>query len=153
MIQLNIDMPRMCHECPCFEKKTHGDNEYYTCWQGVPMNGFCKASPILDRAGHIVDYQCVSTMTEINNATRSPYCPFVEVKKANNKLHLQVGKTYLTETGRECKIVYKSPIRGTGYLGILATNFETHPDDAVWYNPDGTHNEKCDGINLVKEKL
>lgn len=152
MIQINLDMPKMCHECPCFEKDIKGEG-YYTCWQGVPLGGTCRALPIMDCGGRIVEYQRVSTMNEINEGKRSPFCPLIEVKGKKNSFHLEVGKTYLTENGRECKIVYKSPIRGTGYLGVLATNFETHPDDAVWYNPDGTHNEKCDGINLVKEKL
>lgn len=68
------------------------------------------------------------------------------------RLRLEVGKTYIAKDGSEVKIIYESPVRCTGFLGIRATDGKTHPDDAIWYNPDGSHNEKYDGLTIISPK-
>ena len=68
------------------------------------------------------------------------------------RFRLEVGKTYIAKDGSEVKIIYKSPVRATGFLGIRATDGKTHPDDAIWYNPDGSHNEKYDGLTIISPK-
>lgn len=75
-----------------------------------------------------------------------------EKVKNTKRLRLEVGKTYIAKDGSEVKIIYKSPVRCTGFLGIRATDGKTHPDDAIWYNPDGTHNEKCYELTLINPK-
>ena len=75
-----------------------------------------------------------------------------EKVKNTKQLRLEVGKTYIAKDGSEVKIIYKSPIRGTGLLGIRATDGKTHPDDAIWYNLDGSHYEKDDGLTIIGPK-
>ena len=72
--------------------------------------------------------------------------------KKEKRWRLEVGKTYIAKDGSEVKIIYKSPIRCTGFLGIRATDGKTHPDDAIWYNPDGSHNEKYDELTIICPK-
>lgn len=69
----------------------------------------------------------------------------------NKKLRLELGKEYITESGREVKIVYVSNCRATPYLGVIKEK-ECMPDAAIWYNPDGTHNEQWTGITITKGK-
>ena len=69
----------------------------------------------------------------------------------NKKLSLELGKEYITESSREVKIVYVSNCRATPYLGVIKEK-EGMPDTAIWYNPDGTHNEQWSGITITKEK-
>lgn len=69
----------------------------------------------------------------------------------NKKLSLELGKEYITESGREVKIVYVSNCRATPYLGVIKEK-EGMPDAAIWYNPDGTHNEQWSGITITKGK-
>lgn len=74
--------------------------------------------------------------------------------KIGGNMRLEVGKTYLTVSGRKCKIIYKSDIRATPFLGILEAKKDVerlYPDDVVWYNPNGTHNEKITGLSIEKE--
>jgi len=69
-------------------------------------------------------------------------------------MRIEIGKTYLTVSGRKCKIIYKSDIRATPFLGILEAKRDgekLYPDDIVWYNPNGTHNEKVEGLTLERE--
>lgn len=74
--------------------------------------------------------------------------------KEGGNMRLEVGKTYLTVSGRKCKIIYASDIRATPFLGILEAKTDgerLYPDDIVWYNPNGTHNEKVAGLSIEKE--
>ena len=75
-----------------------------------------------------------------------------EKLRNGKQLRLEIGKTYITKDGSEVKIIYKSPVRGIGFLGIRATDGKTRPDDAIWYNPDGSHNEKYDCLTIIKLK-
>lgn len=79
MIQLDIPMPKTCSECPCFEISVN-ERGSYTCWKGVPLGGVCKALPIKDMDGNIIDWQKVSSRQEIEEGVRSKHCPLKEVK-------------------------------------------------------------------------
>lgn len=72
--------------------------------------------------------------------------------KNTKQVRLEVGKTYIAKDGSEVKIIYKSPVRGAGFLGIRATDGKTHPDDAIWYNQDGSHYEKYDEFTIISPK-
>lgn len=66
---------------------------------------------------------------------------------------LKVKQTYVTKNNRLVKIVYKSDIRSTPYLGVLKPKQDgevTYPDDELWYNPDGTNNVSSD-LDIVRE--
>lgn len=74
--------------------------------------------------------------------------------KMGGIMRIEVGKTYLTVSGRKCKIIYESGIRATPFLGIIEAKRDgekLYPDDIVWYNLNGTHNEKVEGLTLEKE--
>lgn len=71
----NMDMPKICSDCPMFEKQPFGDVVYFL---GTPLDGKCKALPIKDYDGNIVDYQTVSKRSEIENKSRSKFCPLKE---------------------------------------------------------------------------
>lgn len=80
MIQIEMEMPKICSECPCFE--ISGNERWsYMCWKGVPLGGVCKALPIKDMDGNIIAWQKVSSRQEIEEVVRSKHCPLQEVKE------------------------------------------------------------------------
>ena len=78
MIQIDMEMPKMCYECPCFEKSVIDGR--YMAFMGVPLGGYCKALPIRNLDGNIVDWQPVSKRDEIEKEERNKHCPLQEVK-------------------------------------------------------------------------
>ena len=77
-IKLDIDMPKMCCDCPCFEPNVIDGK--YRAWMGVPLGGHCKALPIKNLDGTIVDWQPVSKREEIEKEVRNEHCPLKECK-------------------------------------------------------------------------
>lgn len=94
----------------------------------------------------------IAELAGINTLLVKCIIHYWEKIRNNKRLRLEVGKTYIAKDGSEVKIIYKSPVRATGFLGIRATDGKTHPDDAIWYNPDGSHNEKYDGLTIISTK-
>lgn len=78
--KLEIDMPKMCCDCPCFEIQTFYSGRYMA-YMGVPCPGKCRALPIKTLDGRVIDYQQVSTNEEIENKRRSKFCPLKECGK------------------------------------------------------------------------
>lgn len=77
-VQIDMDMPKICADCPMFKKPTAEKILYF---QGKPIDGKCKVLPVRDYSGYVVAHQTVSTIDEINDERRSCFCPLKEVKK------------------------------------------------------------------------
>ena len=78
-VKININMPKQCSECPCFEMPCNSDRNYIA-WMGVPLCGTCKLLPIKDLDGNTIKWQTVSTREEIEKGVRSKHCPLKECK-------------------------------------------------------------------------
>lgn len=78
-VKIEMDMPEICSDCPMFEKTPSTENVFY--FMGEPLNGKCKALPIKDYGGRVVNYQTVSTRSEIESHCRSRFCPLKEYEK------------------------------------------------------------------------
>lgn len=77
-VQIDMDMPKICADCPMFVKPTAEKIVYF---QGQVLDGKCKVLPVRDYSGRVVAYQTVSTIDEIKGERRSCFCPLKEVKK------------------------------------------------------------------------